>query len=78
MFLVGGGIVTHHVEHLHHLSESIAEWSHHIPVVGVIARYLVPFAFDLIFGVLAGAVVVGIVEFAKLLFRGKQSPHVGA
>lgn len=78
MFLVGGGIVTHHVEHLHHLSESIAEWSHHIPVVGVIASYLAPFAFDLIFGVLAGAVVVGLVELAKLPFRGKQSAKVGA
>lgn len=78
MFLVGGGIVTHHVEHLHHLSESIAEWSHRIPVFGVIASYLTPFAFDLIFGVLSGAVVVGIVELAKLPFRAKQSAKAGA
>jgi predicted DNA repair protein MutK len=74
MFLVGGGIVTHHVDWLHHLSESIVEWIHHIPIVGGIAPYVVPIAFDLLFGVLAGALVVSIVELAKLPFRGKQSP----
>jgi predicted DNA repair protein MutK len=78
MFLVGGGIVTHHIDWLHHLSESIVERIHHFPVVGGIAPYVVPIAFDLIFGVLAGAVVVGIVELAKLLIRGKQSPEVVA
>ena len=78
MFLVGGGIVTHHIDWLHHLSESIAERIHHLPVIGGIATYVVPIAFDLIFGVLAGAVVVGILELVKLLFRGKQSRQVGA
>jgi predicted DNA repair protein MutK len=78
MFLVGGGIVTHHIDWLHHLSESIAERIHHLPVIGGIATYVVPIAFDLIFGVLAGAVVVGILELVKLLFRGKQSRQVSA
>ena len=78
MFLVGGGIVTHHIDWLHHLSESIAERIHHLPVIGGIATYVVPIAFDLIFGVLAGAVVVGILELVKLPFRGKQSRQVGA
>jgi predicted DNA repair protein MutK len=77
MFLVGGGIVTHHVDWLHHLSEDLAHTLSSVPIVGYVLSGLAPYAFDAAFGIFAGAITVGLVEFAKrafALWSGKPAP----
>ena len=72
MFLVGGGIVTHQFESLHHLSESFSHALQSIPLLGSPLGWLGQSLFDFLFGVVAGAAVVGVIEFGKFLFGGSQ------
>lgn len=74
MFLVGGGIVTHNVDWLHHQSESFVHWISEVPVLGPVLGAIGPFVFDGLFGILAGAVVVAVIQVGKKLFVGSK-PH---
>lgn len=62
MFTVGGGILTHGVGPLHHAIESVAHGNG-------IREFLVPLSLNLVAGIVAGAVLVGVVEFVKRVRR---------
>ena len=64
MFLVGGGILVHGVAPLAHLLEG---WAHG-PAQGVIM-----FVLNALVGVVAGAIVLGVVTLGQRLFRGKAA-----
>ncbi|WNG17994.1 DUF808 domain-containing protein [Cystobacter fuscus] len=66
MFLVGGGILTHGIEPLHHAIEGVAQ------AAGVLGALVSPLANALV-GVLAGALVLGVVSVgSRVLGRGKE------
>lgn len=69
MFLVGGGIVTHHWETVHHWSESISHHVSEIPGVGGLLGWISPLLFDAGFGVLSGAVVLAVVALLQRIWR---------
>jgi uncharacterized protein len=72
MFLVGGGILTHGIGPLHHGIEALAHRAGEVPAVGGLLHVLAPMLADLVVGVLAGALVLGVVLLAKrVLGRGK-------
>ncbi|MBQ4834114.1 DUF808 domain-containing protein [Pseudoalteromonas sp. MMG010] len=56
MFLVGGGILTHGLEFLHHLQISFVNFSQEL--LGAIGQTLAPLLFDGISGMLAGLCIV--------------------
>jgi uncharacterized protein len=74
MFLVGGGIVTHNVEWLHHQSEAFVHAASDVPLLGPVLATLGPYLFDATFGIVAGAVVVAVVHIAKTWFFRSKSP----
>jgi hypothetical protein len=67
MFLVGGGILVHGVEVLHHAIEGAAHRVAELPAVGAIAGALASALANAVVGVAAGAIVLGIVTLAKRL-----------
>ncbi|RZK76225.1 MAG: DUF808 family protein, partial [Methylobacterium sp.] len=72
MFLVGGGMLTHGVAALHHPIESItASVSAAAGVAGGIAQALVPALLNGAFGIVAGAVTLGVVMLVKRMI-GKR------
>jgi len=75
MFLVGGGIITHQFELLHHWSESFAHTLEAIPLLGTPLSWLAPTIFDLLFGILSGALVVGAIQSYQFLFGGHSTHH---
>ena len=64
MFLVGGGILVHGVPALAHAVENLAEGASH---------GLTGAAINIVIGLVAGAVVLGVVTLAQRLFRGKAA-----
>ena len=66
MFLVGGGILVHNIGPLHHLLEGLGLSGAVGSVVGMLYNGLV--------GVLAGAIVLGVVQLVGRL-RGKSAAH---
>ncbi|WP_299198583.1 DUF808 domain-containing protein [uncultured Amphritea sp.] len=62
MFLVGGGILVHGLPFLHHFVEGL------IVDMNAVLHWLVPVLLDGLVGLLAGAVVLGVVESGKMLF----------
>jgi uncharacterized protein len=66
MFLVGGGILTHGVPALHHLIEDLAHGA------GAVLGALVPLLSDAVVGVVAGAVVLGVVTAVKRVLGGAK------
>jgi predicted DNA repair protein MutK len=75
MFLVGGGIVTHQFDMLHHWSDSLTHALKTVPVLGSPLGWLGPAIFDFLFGIAAGAAVVGVIQFSKFLFGGAGGHH---
>ena len=65
MFLVGGGILTHGVDVLHHAIERWTTLAEGTPSIGAVLGALVPTFLNLAAGVLAGAIVVAAVTLAK-------------
>ena len=61
MFLVGGGILVHGIPPLHHAIEELGAVLAGLPAVGDTLRLLTIMAFDAIIGIIAGALVLGIV-----------------
>jgi predicted DNA repair protein MutK len=72
MFMVGGGIIGHAVEPLHHLSETAARAVAGVPGVGGLLASVAPTLVDAVAGVVVGALVLLVVTvFQKL--RGKKA-----
>jgi predicted DNA repair protein MutK len=71
MFMVGGGIIGHAFEPLHHLAESAAHAVAGVPGVGGLLAAVTPTLIDAVAGVLVGAVVLLGVTLVQRL-RGKK------
>jgi predicted DNA repair protein MutK len=69
MFLVGGGILVHGIPPLHHSFERIAGGLVELPAAGETLRWLTLIAFDGIAGIIAGALVLGIVTGVRRVLR---------
>ena len=68
MFLVGGGIVLHGIPPVHHAFERLADGLAELPAVGDTLRMLTLVAFDGTVGIIAGALVLGVVTgFRRVL-----------
>jgi len=74
MFMVGGGIIGHAFEPLHHLAESAAHAVAGVPVIGGLLAAVTPTLIDAVAGVLVGAVVLLGVTIVQRL-RGKKPDH---
>jgi predicted DNA repair protein MutK len=72
MFMVGGGIIGHAFEPLHHLAESAAHAVSGVPVLGGLLAAVTPTLIDAVAGVIVGAVVLLGVTIVQRL-RGKKA-----
>jgi predicted DNA repair protein MutK len=71
MFMVGGGIIGHAFEPLHHLAENAAHAVAGVPTVGGVLAAITPTLIDAVAGVIVGAVVLlGVTLIQRL--RGKH------
>lgn len=73
MFMVGGGILTHGLPMIHHLIEGASVSVLTLPTVGSILNMLTPTVLNMLFGVVAGAVVLLVVTLL-----GKLKPKKNA
>jgi predicted DNA repair protein MutK len=73
MFLVGGGILTHGVGALHHVSEWLAAKAAAVPGIGGALAWLAPTLFDAVCGIIAGGVVLAVVGLVKKLLPKKKT-----
>jgi len=69
MFMVGGGILTHGIPALHHLSDSIGSATETLAVVGGLLGAVLPILFDAITGIIAGAITLGAVDGATRISK---------
>lgn len=60
MFMVGGGIISHGWPWLHHAIEGLVHPLSHLPGVGALARLLLPAILDVLVGMLAGTLALGV------------------
>jgi predicted DNA repair protein MutK len=65
MFLVGGGIITHNIDTIHHYSEQMVHFFEKLPIAGPVLATIGPYLFDAMFGIAAGVVALGIVFLGK-------------
>lgn len=72
MFLVGGGILTHGIPWVHHQIQLMADALTAAGGIGAVASAIVPFLLNGAFGLIAGAVALGIVMGFKKM-RGKSA-----
>jgi uncharacterized protein len=70
MFMVGGGIIGHAFEPLHHLATSAAALVAGVPVAGRLLAAVAPSVVDAVAGVLVGAAVLVVLTLVQKL-RGK-------
>jgi predicted DNA repair protein MutK len=71
MFMVGGGIIGHAFEPLHHLAEGAAHAVAGVPAIGGLLAAVAPTLIDAVAGVIVGALVLlGVSIFQRL--RGKH------
>lgn len=74
MFMVGGGILVHGVPAIHHLSQDAAGAVGSVAAVGGILAAVVPVLIDAVVGIIAGGLVLLVVNLVTRLFKGKQAP----
>lgn len=74
MFMVGGGILTHGIPPLHHFIENTAHSAGTIPGIGGVLAAVTPTLLDAIAGIIAGAIVLVVVNMVTKLFRGAKKP----
>lgn len=67
MFLVGGGILLHGIPGSHDLIHHAEEISYTLPMIGPTAQFLTPVIINGIAGVIAGAILVGLVSLISTL-----------
>ncbi|MGF6271865.1 putative DNA repair protein MutK [Massilia sp. UYP11] len=72
MFMVGGGIIAHAIEAVHHFSQGVAASLADTPAVGPVLAFLAPIVVDALVGVLVGAVVLAVVTLVQRM-RGKKA-----
>lgn len=76
MFLVGGGILEHGVPALHHAVEALQQQLAAWPGVGGVLAALAPLLADALIGIVAGALVLGVVSLVKRVAgRRPQAAH---
>ena len=74
MFLVGGGILTHGIAHLHHVVENItAAVARAGGAIGGALASITPLLMDAVTGIVAGAIVLMAVTLVKKVWPGKAS-----
>jgi predicted DNA repair protein MutK len=61
MFMVGGGILSHNLAPLHHLSQGAAEAAGGVPGIGGVLAAVTPTLFDTVVGLVTGALVLLVV-----------------
>lgn len=69
MFLVGGSILLHGIQPLHHLTDKLRSAVTTLPRVGGVVGPMVSMLLDGLVGILAGGLTVGIVWAGKRLLR---------
>jgi predicted DNA repair protein MutK len=74
MFMVGGGIIAHAWEPLHHFSESAAHATAGVPGIGGVLAAITPTLVDALAGVVVGALVLAVVMVVQRM-RGKKASH---
>ena len=68
--MIGGGIIVHGLPWVHHYFEHLAESGADLPTVGTVIAGLGPTLLNLVFGVIAGAIVLLVVSgVGKLIPR---------
>lgn len=72
MFMVGGGIIGHNWEPLHHFAESAAERMGEVPAIGGLLHAITPTVIDALAGVIVGALVLLVVTIVNKM-RGKKA-----
>ena len=72
MFMVGGGIVAHNWELLHHYSEAMATAMGTVPVIGGVLHAIGPVVFDALVGIAVGVLVLLVVTLVNKM-RGKKA-----
>lgn len=65
MFLVGGGILVHSIEPIHHVTSDIIAWANNLVTMDI--STLLSIVIEGIVGVIAGAIVLPIVSFIQRL-----------
>src|SRR5690606_291596 len=76
MFMVGGGVLTDGFHALGHWIETTAEHSLELPWIGSVLGGLLPTVMSAGVGVVAGAVIFGVVTLGSRLF-GRSTEHPG-
>ena len=71
MFMVGGGIVSHNWELLHHYSEGFATAAGNVPAIGGALHAIGPVLFDAVVGIVVGVLVLIVVTLVNKM-RGKK------
>jgi hypothetical protein len=71
MFMVGGGILTHGLPPVHHLFEDWASYATVVPTFGQILQGVIPALLNVVFGLIAGGVVLLVVS-ALGAIRGRS------
>ncbi|MGI4846140.1 MAG: DUF808 domain-containing protein [Janthinobacterium lividum] len=74
MFMVGGGIIAHAWEPLHHFAEGAAQVTAGVPGVGGVLAAITPTIVDALAGVVLGAIVLAVVTLVQRM-RGKTAAH---
>ncbi|MFC3460279.1 DUF808 domain-containing protein [Massilia haematophila] len=72
MFMVGGGIIGHNWEPLHHFAVSAAEKMGTVPGIGGVLEAITPTVIDALAGVIVGGLVLLVVTVVNKL-RGKKA-----
>ena len=72
MFMVGGGILTHGIGFLHHLSEGVAHGAAGVPGIGGVLAALAPTLVDTVTGVIAGAIILLVVTGVTRAFKSAR------
>jgi predicted DNA repair protein MutK len=71
MFMVGGSILMHGVPALHHMVESAAAAAGGVAGIGPVLKFLTPTLIDGVAGVIAGGLVLLVVNLATKMFKRK-------
>jgi predicted DNA repair protein MutK len=68
MFMVGGGILTHGIPVVHHLIETSTQAAATLAGIGPVMPAILPTVLNAIGGVIAGAIVLGVVSVLQKLY----------
>lgn len=72
MFLVGGGILVHGISFAHHWNEALTQAAQSVASIGPVLAFFAPMLFSLVFGLIAGGLVLAVVgPLTKLFAKNK-------